>query len=362
MKIGIIRRGISRYGGAENYMFRLIDEFKRLKHDVVIFCGNNEDNTLLDAKNISKKVIENSNPIEFADKLERSKPYKNCDYLFSLERVWQCDAYRLGDGIHASYLNRLSQKSNILSNFLRKHRNKHKDILKIEQELLSNKSNKQRKFICNSKMVFDELQKYYPQDSKQIKIIYNGYDYIKPNVDNNIRKMMRDNLKIADHDLCLLFSGTGWKRKGLKDCVWALRMLSDNNIKMIVLGVKELSRFSYKNIKFLGKVENPSFYYNLADVFILPTLYDPFSNATLEASSHLLPIITTTSNGCSEILTDNLNSSLLRVDDLPKGLLNAIKFWKCDKKRLSAQESLLQIRKKYTMAKNVESTIKFLFA
>ena len=43
--------------------------------------------------------------------------------------------------------------------------------------------------------------------------------------------------------------------------------------------------------------------YAAVDVFVLPTIYDPFSNACLEALAAGLPVLTTTANGFAEILT-----------------------------------------------------------
>jgi len=40
--------------------------------------------------------------------------------------------------------------------------------------------------------------------------------------------------------------------------------------------------------------------YHASDAFILPTLYDPCSNATLEAAACGLPVITTEANGAAE--------------------------------------------------------------
>ncbi|MCI0469539.1 MAG: glycosyltransferase family 4 protein, partial [Nitrospirae bacterium] len=43
-------------------------------------------------------------------------------------------------------------------------------------------------------------------------------------------------------------------------------------------------------------------FYAAADAFVLPTLYDPFSNAAIEAMSSGIPVITTKNNGASELI------------------------------------------------------------
>jgi len=45
-------------------------------------------------------------------------------------------------------------------------------------------------------------------------------------------------------------------------------------------------------------------FYNISDVFLFPTHYDPFSNVVLEAMNFRNAVFTTNNNGASEILED----------------------------------------------------------
>src|SRR5439155_1037214 len=77
--------------------------------------------------------------------------------------------------------------------------------------------------------------------------------------------------------------------------------------------------------------------YAAADIFILPTIYDPFSNACLEALASGLPVITTRSNGFSEIIENEVHGSF--VDD-PANLVrlrDAIRFWSDPSRRDAAR-------------------------
>src|SRR3972149_3184408 len=51
--------------------------------------------------------------------------------------------------------------------------------------------------------------------------------------------------------------------------------------------------------------------YAISDVFVLPTIYDPFANACLEAMASGLPVITTASNGASELIVDGCHGFIL---------------------------------------------------
>jgi UDP-glucose:(heptosyl)LPS alpha-1,3-glucosyltransferase len=72
-------------------------------------------------------------------------------------------------------------------------------------------------------------------------------------------------------------------------------------------------------------VPDPETYYRAADVFALPTHYDPFANATLEAMASGLPVITTRLNGVAEIIRPGVDGLLVdrpdEVEELAKALL-----------------------------------------
>jgi UDP-glucose:(heptosyl)LPS alpha-1,3-glucosyltransferase len=57
------------------------------------------------------------------------------------------------------------------------------------------------------------------------------------------------------------------------------------------------------NVRFTGAQDDVLPYYQGADAFVLPTLYDPQSNAVLEAMACGLPVITTRSCGVAELLS-----------------------------------------------------------
>jgi UDP-glucose:(heptosyl)LPS alpha-1,3-glucosyltransferase len=53
---------------------------------------------------------------------------------------------------------------------------------------------------------------------------------------------------------------------------------------------------------FAGPRRDPRPFYGAADAFVLPTLYDPLSNAVLEALACGLPVVTSTRCGAGELV------------------------------------------------------------
>ncbi|MBI3329048.1 MAG: glycosyltransferase family 4 protein, partial [Nitrospinae bacterium] len=65
-------------------------------------------------------------------------------------------------------------------------------------------------------------------------------------------------------------------------------------------------------VRFEGQRPDAERYYAAADLFVLPTLYDPFANACLEAMACGLPVLTSVANGAAELLQDGVNGCVLK--------------------------------------------------
>ena len=68
-------------------------------------------------------------------------------------------------------------------------------------------------------------------------------------------------------------------------------------------------------MRFLGAQTDVRPFYGAADVFALPTLYDPFPNAALEALACGLPMVTTTTCGAAELVTP-ANGAVIAAGDV----------------------------------------------
>ena len=293
-------------------------------------------------------------------------PQLRCDVLFSLERVWSCDVYRAGDGVHRAWLDRRRKFELPLKRFVRNLSSKHQDLLRLEQSLFSDGNT--RRVIAGSQMVKDEIVNFYRYPADRIDIVRNGVPLEKLRFDPELREKSREELKIKPDQTALLFAGSGWERKGLLFAIEAAALCGDRKMRLLVAGrgnarlykTKRLRFWREEPVKFLGEVVDMLRVYAAADIFILPTIYDPFSNACLEALACGLPVITTRSNGFSEIIENGVHGSIVdHAGDLP-GLRDAILLWSDPSRRAAARSTNIQLAAQFGISKNTKETLAIL--
>jgi UDP-glucose:(heptosyl)LPS alpha-1,3-glucosyltransferase len=113
-------------------------------------------------------------------------------------------------------------------------------------------------------------------------------------------------------------------------------------------------------VHFLGEVVDLTPVYAAADIFILPTIYDPFSNACLEALASGLPVITTRSNGFSEVIDEGVHGSIVDNPANLVALRDAIGFWSDSSRREAARSANIERASQFDISKNVAQTLEIL--
>src|SRR6266511_3366741 len=361
LRIAFVRRGYSRSGGAEAYLKRLADGFVKAGHEVQLVTTNEWPEEQWPFGSI--KRLGGTTVIGFADELEQIRPQLQCDVLFSLERVWNCDVYRAGDGVHSAWLARRRKFEVPLKQFVRGASRKHRDLLQLEESLFEKR--KARRVIAASQMVVNEITDLYRYPANKIDVVRNGVPLDKFRFDPRLREKSREDLKLKPDQIALLFAGSGWERKGLLFAIQAMALCKNTKMRLLVAGrgnemfykTKRLRFWREEPVQFLGEVADISRVYAAADIFILPTIYDPFSNACLEALACGLPVITTGSNGFSEIIEDAVHGSIVNHAGNLVGLRDAIRFWSDPPRREVARWTNIEHASQFDISKNVEQTL-----
>src|SRR6516164_5954696 len=170
LRIAFVRRGYSRSGGAEAYLKRLGDGVVRAGHEVQLITTDEWPEEQWSFGSI--KRLRATTVIGFADELEQIRPQLHSDVLFSLERVWTCDVYRAGDGVHRGWLARRRKFEIPLKQFVRGASRKHRDLLQLEESLFEKQ--KAGRVITGSQMVAKEITSFYRYSPDHIDVVRNG--------------------------------------------------------------------------------------------------------------------------------------------------------------------------------------------
>jgi glycosyltransferase involved in cell wall biosynthesis len=118
-----------------------------------------------------------------------------------------------------------------------------------------------------------------------------------------------------------MFAGGDWERKGVRYIIEALPLLSKRNVKLIIIGsddekfygqLAELKRVR-ESIIFVPHSSNLWEYYAASDIFVFPTIYEPFGLVIIEAMASGLPVITSRVAGAADLIIDGVNGLLLRA-------------------------------------------------
>lgn len=353
MKIGLVRRGYSASGGAEAYLLRLAAELARRGHELVLFSDVlwPAEAFAAHALRLTRTVIKASSPQLFADGLAHTPARASVDLLFSLERVHACDVYRAGDGVHAAWLERRARFEAAWRPFLRQLSPKHRQMLALERALFSGGA---RRIIANSAMVKREIVARFGTAPERIDVIPNGLP--ASSAPSAARAGMRAELGLTESDYVALFVGSGWERKGLRFAIEAVRRTP--GVTLLVAGRGKMRGFpSSERVRFLGPRNDVPRLLAAADVFILPTIYDPFSNAALEALAAGLPVITTAANGFAEIIQPGIEGEVVAQPDDIAALSAALRRWSDAAVRTAIRSQLLALGARYSIEENVRQTL-----
>jgi UDP-glucose:(heptosyl)LPS alpha-1,3-glucosyltransferase len=301
--------------------------------------------------------VEGRTAIAFADEVEKRAPRSECDVLMSLERIWRCDVYRAGDGVHRAWLERREEMGGRWQRLGRALNRKHSAILALEKSLFAEGG--AGRVIANSKMVREEIARLYGFPLEKIDLVYNGVPLGSLRDGEEGRARSREALGLKTEDVAVLFAGSGWERKGLRFAIKAIEQCG-KQMSLLVAGRGDERRFKSARVRFLGEVRDMPALYGAVDIFLLPTIYDPFSNACLEALAADLPVVTTRANGFSEIIQTGVHGTVLDDPRNTEAIAEALLFWSDPARREQARLGIRELADRFDISANVDRTLEIL--
>jgi UDP-glucose:(heptosyl)LPS alpha-1,3-glucosyltransferase len=335
-RIALLRRRFSPTGGAERYLLRLASGLAAQGHSLTLYCESwsNSENPFQGVRQ-----IDSNDAVSFARNVMKLPLRDRHDLIFSLERVPGCDIYRAGDGSHADWLAYRRAFAPMTGRFRTALRPKNKKLCDLETRLFE-RGGVQR-VIANSHFVADQIVRRFDFPAKNLDVVYNGVPYLQ--FSKGDRLLGRRGLKLDADDYVILLVGAGKERKGHAIARQAVRKLKNKRAKLIIIDSPP-------------PVAMPHVY-AAADVFLLPSLYDPFANVTLEALAAGLPVITSAQNGASEILENEVNGFVLpRADDMNL-IVYLLDYLSLSSHRIPFRDPAQALAQKFDLARNLTETL-----
>ncbi|MCC7519670.1 MAG: glycosyltransferase family 4 protein [Verrucomicrobiae bacterium] len=300
----LLRRRYDAAGGGERFAARLIRALASRGWRVRVVA---EEWPETGDERVSVVRVPTRSPAAFARAwIEHLAPAAE-GVVFSLERTARQHLYRAGDGVHATWLERRAPSRSRIGRAFASFNPKHRAVLRLERATFDPKNT--GRILANSPMVRDEILARFEYPADRIEVVSAGVDLnmFAPCRDDGRRAALRARFGVPREAIAWAFVGSGFARKGLAT---ALRLAAAQRaapVRLLVLGRGDpgaprrlAERLGFgERLAFLPEGTPALDVYHAADAFILPTIYDPCSNATLEAAACGLPVITTPSNGAT---------------------------------------------------------------
>jgi UDP-glucose:(heptosyl)LPS alpha-1,3-glucosyltransferase len=264
---------------AANHIWRWWDRaFRKIRHDLVFTAGTN----CLDADAISIHIV-------FAEFVRQVRP--ELGFGRNPMRSWP----RL---IHRRIYYRL--------------------IIALERHLYTRP---RAQLILIARKTAADLDRFYGAHD-DLPVVYMGLDHtiFNPQARLARRDAARKELGIPNDQFAFLLVGNDWLKKGLFTLLEALPLLADLPVALYVAGSDETRPYDAPiersklaaRVRFLPSRGDVAFYYAAADAYVGPSLEDTFAQPPMEAMACGLPVITTSTNGTAEIMTDGVDGLILQ--------------------------------------------------
>lgn len=166
--------------------------------------------------------------------------------------------------------------------------------------------------ICLSNYMQEILCRDYKLDATKISVIPNGLSDVADMSIHN--KFLRQKWNIKPQEKIILFAGRIDEIKGLAYLIKAFQAVLAiyPQSRLVIAGSGDFSKYIQEaqgictRITYAGLLDKDLLYewYSLADVGVIPSLFEPFGFVAVEMMMHRLPMVATATSGMNEVVDD----------------------------------------------------------
>lgn len=177
----------------------------------------------------------------------------------------------------------------------------------------------------------------YGMDPAKCEVVYNGVEQV---VRNGVERIepVEPTAGIGADEKVVLFLGRVTMQKGPEYFIAAAKRVLEyvKDVKFVVAGAGDQIDQTIRQASAAGIGDHVTFAgflhgdevaeaYRRADVFVMPSVSEPFGIAPLEAVSHDVPVIISKQSGVSEVLTHALKVDFWDIDDIADKIIGVLR-------------------------------------
>ena len=172
----------------------------------------------------------------------------------------------------------------------------------------------------------------YGVTGDKVKVIYNG-------IERNDNGFNFSRIGIKKEEKIVLFLGRITMQKGPEYFLGAAKKVLEvmDNVKFVMVGSGDMMRKSVELAAQLGigskvlftgflRGEDVRKVYEMADLYVMPSVSEPFGLAPLEALNHDIPVLISKQSGVSEVLTHVLKADFWDVNEIANKIVAVLKY------------------------------------
>lgn len=330
-QLTLIKSELFKQGGLEKYTWQIAYDFCSRGIPVTLLTSGNVSAPKSDP-NLNIVSVSADFPLSFFNVLQFDKACHRyleqhpSPIVFSLDRNRFQTHIRTGNGVHAAYLKHRSKEEGFLKKTSFALNPLHQAILSLEKKAFEHPD--LRVLFANSEMVKGQILEHYDIDPQKICVVHNGVEWQAMQKPFDCWEMQKEQklreLPLDPSAFQFLFVGHNFQRKGLEKLLRALAIMKNEDFQLSVIGKDKNLKIFIELTESLGLKEKVFFFgpqkeslsfYQTADCTVIPSLYDPFANVTVESLAMGVPVVTSQYNGGCEILSPINGSVVSSLDD-----------------------------------------------
>lgn len=332
MRVALSFPGCHRQGGVERIVFECARYLAANRHEVTVFADRWEE------VGGASSVRYNRVPVRRHPWFLRGRSYSTAcrrqlrsasyDVLSTHGCVCPEGGVLWVQSLHKAWLERSRQLRPALSAAgLRQRLNPaHRSLLNLEERHFGRRN--YQRIIATTPRVRDDLGRLYGVPPDDVVIVPNGFApaEFNPGRRASQREVMRRRLGLGPDQVAMLFVANELERKGYTTILEAMQRLRRPELCLLVAGrvssqrVEEQARAHgiADQVLALGPSRDVGALHAAGDLLVLPTQYEAFCLAILEALGSGLPVVTSSVPGAGDAILPGVNGAL--VDDPRSGV------------------------------------------